>query len=75
MEKALKDITRTEWIKYQWHDVTQMGDDERMMQQGFIRTPDESHQAMEEWEVTAEDRGVSEPESESESEDEKGVLQ
>lgn len=72
MEKALKDITRTEWIKYQWTDVTQMGDPERMMMQGFLRTPDESYQAMEEWEVTAEDRGV---EDEPESEEEKGVVQ
>ena len=63
MEKPLSEITRTEWIKYQWVDVTQMGDSERIMLQGFLRTPDESYQAMEEWEVTAEDRGVSEPKS------------
>ena len=72
MVKKLSEITRTEWIKYQWVDVTQMGDPERMMQQGFLRTPDESYQAMEEWEVTAEDRGVEEPEPE---EEEKGVVQ
>ncbi len=71
MEKPLSEITRTEWIKYQWNDVTQMGDPERMMQQGFLRTPDESYQAMEEWEVTAEDRGVEKPEPE----EEKGVVQ
>ena len=71
MEKPLSQISRTEWIKYQWIDVTQMGDDERMMSQGFIRTPDESYQAMEEWEVTAEDRGVVEPEPE----EEKGIVQ
>ena len=71
MEKALKDITRTEWIKYQWTDVTQMGDTERMMMQGFLRTPDEAYQALEEWEVIAEDRGV----EEIEPEDEKGIIQ
>ena len=71
MEKPLSEISRTEWIKYQWNDVTQMGDPERMMQQGFLRTPDESYQAMEEWEVTAEDRGIEKPEPE----EEKGVVQ
>ncbi len=72
MEKELSKITRTEWIKYQWTDVTQMGDEERIMLQGFLRTPDESYQAMEEWEVTAEDRGV---EDEPEPEEEKGIIQ
>ena len=48
-----------------------MGDSERIMLQGFLRTPDESYQAMEEWEVTAEDRGVVEPEPE----EEKGIVQ
>jgi predicted RecB family nuclease len=54
MEKALKDITRTEWIKYQWIDVTQMGDEERIMLQGFLRTPDEMMMAIEEWDISAE---------------------
>ena len=72
MEKPLSEITRTEWIKYQWVDVTQMGDTERMMLQGFLRTPDESCQAMEEWEVTAEDRGV---EDEPAPDGEKGSVQ
>jgi hypothetical protein len=51
MEKKLSEISRTEWIKYQWIDVTQMGDEERIMLQGFLRTPDESYQAIEEWDV------------------------
>ena len=72
MEKPLSQLTRTEWIKYQWVDVTQMGDSERIMLQGFLRTPDEAYQALEEWEVTAEDRGV---EPEPEIEDEKGFVQ
>lgn len=72
MEKKLSEIIRTEWIKYQWTDVTQMGDNERIMLQGFLRTPDEAFQAMEEWDVTAEDRGV---EDEPEPEEEKGIVQ
>jgi hypothetical protein len=55
MEKKLSEITRIEWIKYQWIDVTQMGDEERMMLQGFLRTPDESYQAMEEWDTVAQE--------------------
>jgi hypothetical protein len=70
MEKPLSEITRNEWIKYQWIDVTRMGDPERMMLQGFLRTPDESYQAMMEWEETAEERGV-----EPEPEEEKGIVQ
>ena len=72
MEKKLSEITRTEWIKYQWVDITQMGDEERIMLQGFLRTPNEAYQALEEWEATAEDRGV---EDETEPEDKKGVIQ
>lgn len=66
MEKLLSEITRTEWIKYQWIDVTQFGDPERMMLQGFLRTPDESYQAIEEWDVVAMEvgNGHNEPESE-----------
>jgi len=64
MDKPLSQITRNEWIAFQWLDVTQMGDAERFMQRGFARTPDEAYQAMMEWEETAEERGVEEPEEE-----------
>ena len=57
MEKPLSQITRTEWIKYQWIDVTQMGDSERTMLQGFLRTPDEAYQAIEEWDVVNQELG------------------
>jgi hypothetical protein len=69
MEKELSKITREEWIKYQWFDVTQMGDEERMMGRAFLRTPDESYTAMMEWDETAEERGELEPE------EEKGIVQ
>lgn len=55
MEKKLSDITRNEWIKYQWADVTQLGD-ERTMLRVHLRTPDEAYQAMMEWDETAEER-------------------
>lgn len=69
MEKALSAILRNEWIKYQWFDVSQLGDEERMMRRGFARTPDEAYQSMMEWEETAEERAEPEPE------DEKGTIQ
>ena len=56
MIKKLSEITRADWIAYQWEETTSMGDNERMFQRGFRRTPDEAAQAMEEWDMTAEER-------------------
>lgn len=56
MEKKLSEITRTEWVAYQWIDITEMGDQERMFLRHLGRTPDEAAQAMEEWDMTAEER-------------------
>ena len=56
MEKKLSEIIRSEWIAFQWMDITQMGDEERKFLRGFGRTPDEAMQAMEEWDMTAEER-------------------
>ena len=56
MEKKLSEITRNEWIRYQWFDSTQQGDEERMFTKGLLRSPDEAYQAMETWDVTIEER-------------------
>jgi hypothetical protein len=58
VEKALTDITRAEWIKFQWVEIPPvMGDDgDRMFRINGKRTPSEAYQAMEEWDVTAEER-------------------
>jgi len=71
--KRIEDITRKEWVAYRWVEIPlSMGDDdERMFIMAGRRTPDEAYQALEEWEMTAEDRGVSEPEPI----DEKGNIQ
>lgn len=69
MEKKLSEISRNEWIAFYWRDATQMGDTERIMEMGFARTPDESYQAMMEWDETAEERADPEPE------EEKGTVQ
>jgi hypothetical protein len=58
LAKGLREITRTEWIKYRWIDVTEMGDEDRMLTQGPPRTPDEMVQAMNDWEETEEFREV-----------------
>lgn len=68
MEKELSKITREEWIKYQWTDSTQAGDQERMFIQGYQRTPDEAFEAMMQWDGVQE--GLGQPEKESEENDE-----
>ena len=49
MEKKLSEITRKEWIVYQWLEVDNFGSD-RTFIKGQNRTPDEALQAAEEWE-------------------------
>lgn len=67
MEKKLREITREEWIKWTWIDATQMGDPERIMQQGMQRIPDEAFEAMMQWDAVQEglDQSI-QPESEGE---------
>lgn len=62
IEKALEAITRDEWIRYRWVEIPpSMGDeDERMFRTAGRRTPDEAMAAMEEWDVTTEERDVAE---------------
>jgi len=49
MEKPLSEITRKEWILYQWLETTRMGIDERCFLRGQERTPDEAMEVAEEW--------------------------
>ena len=55
IEKLLSEITRKEWIQYQWIDVTQMGDAGRFMLRGFKRTPEEAFEAMNQWDCVEEE--------------------
>lgn len=57
MCKKLSEITRDEWIKTWWYDVTLHSDMERMFVHGYERTPDEAAQAMRDWDETAKERG------------------
>ena len=73
MEKELSQITRKEWVAYRWIEIPPVmgdSDDERVFRSAGRRTPEEAMQALEEWVVTAEDRGV-----DVEPEPEKGVIQ
>ena len=57
--KRLEDITRKEWVSYRWVEIPPTMDDsgdERVFRTNGRRTPDEAYSALEEWEVTAEDR-------------------
>lgn len=67
VEKPLSSITRFDWIKYQWQDVTQMGDEERMLIRGYGRTPDEQFNAMQEWDAVNEEIIEIQEESEGEN--------
>ena len=66
LEKKIEDITRKEWIAFRWAEIppTMGDDDERMFRTVGHRTPDEALQAMEEWDVTADERDMPEPEPE-----------
>ena len=48
MEKALSEITRREWILYEWLEVGNLGE-ERGFIMGSERTPDEALEAANEW--------------------------
>jgi len=65
--KSITDITRNEWIAFRWVEIPPvMGDDgERMFRPDGRNTPSEALQAMEEWDMTAEEREF----------EEKGVVQ
>ena len=58
MKKNLSDITRAEWIAYQWIEVTSMGETDRTFVSEFKRTPDEAMEAAYNWDSTAEERAT-----------------
>jgi len=54
MEKIIKpitEITRDEWILYQWQDITTYSDSVRMLLRGHFRTPDEGAKAAGDWDI------------------------
>ncbi len=64
MEKLLSEITRKDWIVYQWIETTAMNDPERTFMRGEERTPAEAMQAAEEWDFLQSVKDEAEAESE-----------
>ena len=57
MQKELSQISRSEWIAFQWIEAPRaMGDEDRTFMTDGKRTPTEAAQAAEEWDMTAEER-------------------
>lgn len=48
-------LTREGWIRYQWHDVTTIGDGKRQLLRGHFRTPDEAYEARRQWDELGSD--------------------
>ena len=56
--KKITEITRSEWIAFQWAEDSQMGDEERTFIPTGRRTPDEAAQARDDWDSTAIERAI-----------------
>ena len=56
--KKITEITRAEWIAFQWVEDSQMGDEERTFIATGRRTPDEAAQARDDWDSTAIERAI-----------------
>lgn len=56
--KEISDITRAEWIAFQWIEDTQIGDEERIFVSAGRRTPEEAAQARDDWDSTAVERSI-----------------
>ena len=70
MEKKLSEITRNEWIAFDWSEINPvMGDDDE--ERRFIaksrRTPDEAAQAAIDWDSTAEELAEAEADDDLDS--------
>ena len=60
MDKKLSEITRAEWIAFNWIEIQasfEDGEDRRFMTQGK-RTPSEAAQAAIDWDSTEEELGA-----------------
>lgn len=62
MKKKLSEIIRTEWIAFNWLEITEMGDDDRIFMVNHRRTPEEAMQAMNDWDATIDERSMPLPE-------------
>ena len=57
MEKKLSDITRSEWVAFDWVEIDQSFDDnDRVFMAETRRTPNEAAQAVLDWDSTIDER-------------------
>ena len=57
MEKKLSDITRSEWVAFDWVEIDQSFDDnDRVFMAETRRTPNEAAQAALDWDSTIDER-------------------
>ena len=57
MRIPISKLTRAEWVRYRWIEVTQFGDSELMLLRSVERTPDEGAQAARDWDTSIEQYG------------------
>ncbi len=51
IEKKLSELNRWEWALWQWHEVTEVGHDDRHFLRGHRRTVDEAILAAKSWDA------------------------
>lgn len=56
--KRMSQLTKFEWMRYEWHDRTSMGCEEHQFQRGFERTPASALQAEAEWDAYERARAI-----------------
>ena len=57
MRKPLAEITRDEWVSFNWGEVpASFGDGDRIFEANQRRSPDEACQAAMDWDSTEEER-------------------
>lgn len=49
--KSLSEMRRNEWIAYEWRDVTEMQDADRMFLRGLLRNPADALTAAQEFDT------------------------
>jgi hypothetical protein len=49
--KPLAEITRSEWVAFNWIEITEYGDKDRKFIRGYFTTPPEAVAKGEEWDI------------------------
>jgi hypothetical protein len=49
--KTVSEITKADWVVYNWVEATEHQDKERVFMRTTERTPEEAHKALNEWRI------------------------